>query len=622
MKKKILLFLIIFNFTLFAKYDDFELFVDGCKFYQIENYKKTEDLFNTLIKDYPESILLKSHYAQHFIAMNYFKLEEYEKAISFFEKAEYIPEELKENGYFKGNKKDFFQYKNEYFIGEAYEKLGEWEKAQIQYEKLLKPYFEVELEEYTKKALKKLSTYQEEYQYIYNILFEGNFENITELSDKHIIYIADYFFSKGLLAKSEMVYKIFLFNRYNYDIELKLLETLTREKKYEEVIFFSQRLLKEKKEDAYYFYLGNAYRRQGSFFDAIDTLIKIKEDSSFYSEANYILGRLYTALGNKIEAIEYLKKSNSWLAIELIAKIYYDLGEEDNYKKLLDFLKDKEWWDFAGEYRYKLYQNTQDKNYLWEIIEHNPNTYYYELAGNILGYEENHSEYNLDELNNKYEDLNKLLDYLSQFDDKNLSKIAINQYEFDKEDIIYKIYLRIRNYINLEDYYNAVNLAIKNTNQLYRYSNLQKYVYPEYYKDYVEKWSWKYDIDKALVYSIIRQESHFNKDAISKASAYGLMQLIIPTAQTMNKNIEEKDLLNPKENIKYGTMYIGRLMEFYDESISTSVAAYNGGPGNLSKWKLDENGNIVIDSISFSETKKYVERVMNNYYKYKRIYGE
>lgn len=622
MKKRILFFLIILNFTLFAKYNDFELFIDGCRFYQIENYKKTEDLFNTLMKDYPDSVLLKSRYAQHFIAMNYFQLEEYEKAISFFKEAKYVPEEIKESGYFKGKKKDFFQYKNEYFIGEAYEKMGEWEKAQVQYETLLKPYFEVELEEYTKKALQKLSVYSEEYKYIYNILFEDSFDGLTELSDNHIVYIADYFFSKGLLAKSEMVYKIFLFNRYDYDLEIKLLENLTREKKYEEVIFFTERLLKEKKEAAYYFYLGNAYRRQGSFFAAIDSLIKINEDSSFYPEANYILGRLYTALGNKEEAIGYLVKANTWSSVELMAEIYYDLGEEENYKRLIAFIEEKEWWDFAAEYRYKLYQKLNDKNYLWEIIEHNPNTYYYELAANILAYEENYSDYDSEKLDTKYKELNKLLDYLSEFDDKNLSKIAISQYDFDKEDSLYKTYLRMENYIHAEDYYNAINLAIRNTNQLYKYSNLQKYVYPEYYKDFVEKWSWKYDVDKSLVYSIIRQESHFNKDAISKASAYGLMQLIIPTAQSMNKKVEADDLLEPKENIKYGTMYIGSLMELYDESMSTSVAAYNGGPGNLAKWKLDDNGDIIIDSISFSETKKYVERVMNNYYKYKRIYGK
>lgn len=606
----------------FGKYEDFELFTDAQKFSKIGNYKKVEDLYKTLMEEHSDSILLKSNYAKHYIGMNFFYLEEYEEAIRYLKEAVYIPSELKDGGYFKSKRKDYFQYQNEYYIAEAYEKLGEWEEAQLYYEELLKPYFEVDLEEYTKKALEKLKNYNEEYAVLYEVIFDGKLDRATELAENHMIYAGDYLFSKGILGRSEAVYKLYLFTHKDYDVEIKLLENLTRQKKYDDIIYCAENLLKSEKKDMYYFYLGNAYRRKGSFFASIDALSKISGESKVYHEANYIIGRLYMALDNKEEALECFKTANTWTAIELQAKIYYDLGEEDAYEGLKAFIKEREWWNISAEYRYKLYEKTKDKLYLEEIIKHNPNTYYYELAVDILDYKEEKEDYQIDELDSKYKELNELIAYLEDSKDSNLCKIAIDQYEFSKEDSLYKEYLRIKNYIKAEDYYNAMNIAIKHRDVFYSYKNLEKYIYPKYYEDYVEKWSSKYAVDSTLVYSIIRQESQFNRDVISKASAYGLMQLIIPTAKSLNKKVEAEELLDPKINTRYGTMYIGQLLKKYNGRMSTAVAAYNGGPGNLLKWDLDENGDIVIDSITFAETKKYVEKVMNNYYKYKRIYTE
>ena len=98
------------------------------------------------------------------------------------------------------------------------------------------------------------------------------------------------------------------------------------------------------------------------------------------------------------------------------------------------------------------------------------------------------------------------------------------------------------------------------------------------------------------------------------------MQLILPTAQGIKSNISPEELLIPHINIELGTAYIKNLLNDYNNRFGTAVSAYNGGPHNLKRWLIDENGDIIIDSITFTETKGYVEKVLSNYKKYQRLY--
>lgn len=619
MLKKIFVLLIIITATTLANYQDFTLFAQGKELFKEDKHLEAQEIFKDLLKNHPDSILFKSQYAQHYIGLNLFYLGYYSEAIELLKEAKYRPLELTEGSFFRSRRSDYFQYENEYYIARSYENLDNKEKAILYYEKLLKSYFEPDLEVYRRKALEQLMHYDSSYKIIYDAVFNNNYDDITKLDLEVLLNLGDYFFTRGFLNVSEDIYKFYLFRKESQEVERKLLETLTRQKKYNEVIRMTTEFLKKSNQDLYVFYLGNAHRRLGNFTLAIDILKKIEDDSRYYTEANHILGRLYLAIGNTNSALRHLEIANTWAAIELQASTYYRIGAEEDYEGLKSFINQRAWWDISAEYRYKLYKVEGDESYLRDIIRHNPNTYYYELAIDILEFEEGKDIYPIEELAKKYSDLHNLLDFLDEFDDSNLAKIAISQYNFDSNDNLYRIYLRIKNYIREENFYNALNLASRNQSNFYRYWNLRNFLYPQFYKEYVDKWSNEFGIEAALVYAIIRQESHFNTNVVSSASAYGLMQLIMPTAQGLNPNLTPEELLIPKSNIKYGTMYIARLLRDYN-SIPTSLAAYNGGPGNLSRWKLDENGDIIIDSITFTETKKYVEKVMNNYMKYKRIY--
>ena len=155
-------------------------------------------------------------------------------------------------------------------------------------------------------------------------------------------------------------------------------------------------------------------------------------------------------------------------------------------------------------------------------------------------------------------------------------------------------------------------------------SFLKEYVYLLFPLDFyqeVETASKKWEVDKALIFSIIRQESAFNIRARSPADAFGLMQLIPSTArQTAKKNNipyrNFRDLYRPEKNILLGTAYIKSLLKQYDNNFSFSVSAYNAGSTPVNRWReeLKEFDTLEwIENIPYEETRTYARLLIRNY---------
>jgi soluble lytic murein transglycosylase len=141
--------------------------------------------------------------------------------------------------------------------------------------------------------------------------------------------------------------------------------------------------------------------------------------------------------------------------------------------------------------------------------------------------------------------------------------------------------------------------------------------------------------DIALVHAVIRQESAFDPNAISPRGALGLMQLMPRTAQSLAQQLNiyhRSSLLTayPDHNLRLGSAHLVQLLKFYDSSLVLSLAAYNAGKSRVKGWLADygdprENGTDVIDwieSIPISETRNYVQRVLENFSVYtQRLHG-
>lgn len=153
--------------------------------------------------------------------------------------------------------------------------------------------------------------------------------------------------------------------------------------------------------------------------------------------------------------------------------------------------------------------------------------------------------------------------------------------------------------------------------------------YPKEYEEYVYKYSKELNIDPMLAFAIIKTESNFEEDIVSRSGAIGLMQLMEDTAkeqaEKLGMSYNSETLYNPEDNIKLGLYYFDTLFNYFDENYVLAFVAYNAGLGNTNKWIkegiLKGNGEGT-ENIPFTETNMYVRKIIRNYRIYNNLYKE
>ncbi len=142
------------------------------------------------------------------------------------------------------------------------------------------------------------------------------------------------------------------------------------------------------------------------------------------------------------------------------------------------------------------------------------------------------------------------------------------------------------------------------------------------------------DIERSIVYAIARQESAFNPSVVSPAHAYGLMQVTPDAGRYVCKKygvgFDLQRMKNePAYNAALGAAELGGLLEDYRGSYILTFAAYNAGRGSVKKWiarygdPRDPGVDAVdwVELIPFSETRNYVQRIMENLQVYRARFG-
>jgi soluble lytic murein transglycosylase len=141
-----------------------------------------------------------------------------------------------------------------------------------------------------------------------------------------------------------------------------------------------------------------------------------------------------------------------------------------------------------------------------------------------------------------------------------------------------------------------------------------------------------FSLDRALIYAIVRQESYFNPKAVSVSNARGLMQLLPSTARDMDRSTNYRrnpaPLFEPGLNMRLGQDYIQWLMtEFHnDGDLGRVFAAYNGGPGWLSRWLATQPADIdpllLLETMPRAESRDYAERALSHMALCRKRYGQ
>jgi peptidoglycan lytic transglycosylase len=212
-----------------------------------------------------------------------------------------------------------------------------------------------------------------------------------------------------------------------------------------------------------------------------------------------------------------------------------------------------------------------------------------------------------------------ILAELEMFDDASLEIGEILKRSNTDKDLIQASLL----YARVNDFYNSVKVAEALNSPV-----ALSLSYPRAYSEIVKAYARKYNVDEYIIYSIMREESRFQKDVRSPANAIGLMQLLPSTARLTAGEVGmtgfNTDMLNiPRVNIELGIYYFKKVLNMFNGDIHLALASYNAGPNRAEDWLImfpnlpkDE----FVEEIPFRETRNYIRRILRSYGAYKALY--
>ncbi len=150
--------------------------------------------------------------------------------------------------------------------------------------------------------------------------------------------------------------------------------------------------------------------------------------------------------------------------------------------------------------------------------------------------------------------------------------------------------------------------------------------YPNPWRKEVSAASDRTGVSESIILSLMRQESKFRVNAVSRSGAQGLMQLMPSTAKDEMRALDMhlSNINDPDKNILLGASYFARLQRKFKGELPRAVAAYNAGMVPVMRWNTLSAGDWVewLEEIPYPETREYVRSVLENLEMYRSISGE
>lgn len=155
---------------------------------------------------------------------------------------------------------------------------------------------------------------------------------------------------------------------------------------------------------------------------------------------------------------------------------------------------------------------------------------------------------------------------------------------------------------------------------------IESFFYPSPWRKEVSEAAAQTGISETMIWSVMKQESKFRKNAVSRSGAMGLMQLMPSTAKAEMRSlgIFSDDITEPEKNILIGTSYFARLSRKFKRDLPRVIASYNAGMAPVIRWNTLSARDWVewIEEIPYPETREFVRAVLQNREMYKLISNE
>ncbi|MGA1839974.1 MAG: tetratricopeptide repeat protein [bacterium] len=609
-------------------------------------YREAVSLINKIIEKWPESALIQRAYLKQ--ADIYFGVKEYDKAIEAYEKSlGAFPEE---DAYIR------FQ------IGLANLEIGKWESALENFKALL---INEPDSEFSKSAQQQMETLRKE-KGIGPLLF----------SREEMLQKGEILFNKKQYEEAIKAYLEVVDSKSDPPERCDALYNLARCYKrigkrdlaidrLKEVIKFSNksecasrsRLLLAR-------YLWNEHRNKEAY-KQLEFLRKNNPKWGKNDEVVYIMGRMAEGEGRLIDSIKYYnevlnskqKSSISETVIWRIGWVYYIGGfykeAISHFEKYLPGIKNSTfqhrllYWKARAEEK-KGDKQSAIKTYK-SILKEPYWSFYSGLTEIWLGYQDDPNREDNNNSNNIFKD-EAIFPDLNEKEKVIVTRLLELWLNGLKEEctneITHKVYSKERYSPELLFYLSSIahmngahelgiRIGIRCFNRTDQSDEVSFHkaedllLYPLGFLSIVEEKAKQYSIDPILVLSVIRQESLFDPDALSRSSAYGLMQIIPSTGNVIAKELgidlssDLNILFDPDTNLTFGCFFLKRLLDKFEQNIVYALASYNAGPEAVLSWQnrfgyleIDE----FIENIPYSETRDYVKRILKNYWIYRRIY--
>lgn len=360
--------------------------------------------------------------------------------------------------------------------------------------------------------------------------------------------------------------------------------------------------LKGKLKEKTYWYAGLFQYIDGQYTNAIkrwETLLKKTKDDSTKAQIYFWLAKAYKKVSDTKTAESYLKRLSEDYPLG-----YYNVIAS----RRIDGIEAPDWAQNFSNYD--------------------------EMVESLL----NKKTYILPRISSKLENKIQKAEILIVSKLYKWARLTVNEIDraFTKKHSVRKnveafIYLS-RLHFAAENYLKSITITTKLRNSVENFwkkwpEQLLIY-YPRPYSDIYSRNSTETTVKETLLYSISRQESAFNPQTTSFANAYGLMQLILPTAERFAKisgfeiqGLEPK-LYEPEVNIKIGSHYLKKLRLDYKQFTPAIYAAYNAGEYAVDVWlerRAHTDPLVWIELIPFGETRGYVKNVWRNQVIYDHI---